>query len=134
MSLTVCDDVSVPEFDVLIKNWVPSLSRITLELNHLGRFPATQVMFLGVAPTKVLVETHEACHLLLARISRSIWDYYRPGQWVPHCTLGMPIPDESVSHALEISRSFQLPIPATTVEVGLVEVPSGEILGLYPLA
>ena len=133
VSLSVCDEVSVPEFDGLLKDWVPSLPRVTLELSHLGRFPETQVVFLGVAPTKELVEAQEACHLLLNRISHSVWDHYKPGQWVPHCTLGMPIPDESVSVALEVSRAFELPIPATTVEVGLVEVPSGDILGSYSL-
>lgn len=94
-----------------------------------GRAPA----YLAVAPTRRLLELHEDVHDAVDRavgqeVGQEIgtavsWSYYRPGSWMPHCTLAMDVACQStVADAL---TGTALPITATVASVDLVALPCG---------
>jgi 2'-5' RNA ligase len=135
VSFAVIDGDSIDEIHPALVEWVSPMLDVTLELSHVGRFPDTRVAFLGVTPTRSLVDLHEGLHRRLSTLQEgTIWDLYRPGGWVPHCTLAMDLDDSEMSRLLSLVRIVDLPIRADVVEVGLVEIPSGQVREAFPIA
>ena len=117
----------------VIQGWASAIRDIALELSYIGRFPEAGVAFLGATPTRFLLGLHAGLHVRLAALPTGPgWDLYRPGSWVPHCTLAMGVADPDVSRLLSLTRAVKLPIEAAVVEAGLVEIPSGEVRRASP--
>jgi hypothetical protein len=84
---------------------------IELELQFVGTFVG-RVLWLGPAPTADLVAHHAAIHDRLTAAGVTVDALYRPGAWVPHCTLSMRVPLRLMTDALRLCLDV-LPIPAT---------------------
>jgi hypothetical protein len=100
---------------------------VELELTAPGMFAADlPFLFLAPAPTPPLVHAHEAvCHLL-QRAAVDIHPHYRPGVWLPHCTLSMGVPADRMDVALRRCLDAQLPIAARLGDPALTDSVSGE--------
>lgn len=85
-----------------------------------GRAPA----YLVVSPTTELLTLHARVHRTIERTTgpaRS-WSYYRPGSWIPHCTLAMGVGcQSSVAEAL---AGVSLPVSGTVSSAELVALPA----------
>ena len=55
------------------------------------------------------------------RLGAGAWDHYRPGAWVPHCTLASDLEPQQFGSALAIAGRTSLPFECRLVEVGIVE-------------
>jgi len=80
--------------------------------------------YLAVTPTGRLLSLHEEVHEALG--GAGSWDYYRPGEWVPHCTLAMGV--TSPTAVAEVVGEAALPIRAQVSKADVVALPgrSGE--------
>jgi len=115
VSLAVFDGDPFMELSSLVRGWASTVHYMTLELSHIGRFPETGVAFLGVTPTRLLLDLHEGLHVRLAAHPTGTGsDLYRPGSWVPHCTLAMRVADPDVSRLLSLVRPVKLPMCSTS--------------------
>jgi hypothetical protein len=56
-----------------------------------------------------------------------LWEHYRPGVWVPHCTLAGGVDGDLVERALEAVLGAQLPIVAAVADVALVNSETGDL-------
>jgi 2'-5' RNA ligase len=98
----------------------------TLPLDAVGLFPGPgPVIYLGVTPTESLVRLHAQTAEFLRERGVDVWPQYRPGVWVPHCTVAMSVPDERLVAAATALRAA-LPIRARAARVGLVDSETGE--------
>jgi hypothetical protein len=90
---------------------LPAAPPLRLELGHVGQFVG-RVLWLGPTPTSELLAHQAAVHERLAAAGVTVDEFYRPGAWVPHCTVSMRVPRpvlaEAVRRCLEV-----LPMPAT---------------------
>jgi 2'-5' RNA ligase len=102
--------VTLAVFEKFTRNRViPLLTRlakkfdpIPFSLSSLGSFPGPEkALFLAPVVTPPLIELHQLLHSSLRGIARGAMDYYRPGQWMPHCTLSMGLSSKEVSRAFE---------------------------------
>jgi 2'-5' RNA ligase len=99
-----------------------------LQLSSVGAFVSPEtVVFLGVTPTAAMLELNRRVHARLDVARVAAWPLYRPGIWVPHCTLAMRPAD--VTAALSALRAAVLPIEASPVALRVVEVPTGRVTG-----
>lgn len=104
---------------------VPDVAGMPLTMTGLGFFLTGRApAYLAVAPTRRLLELHEDLHHVVDRSlaqesgTAVSWPYYRPGSWMPHCTLAMDVACPStVADAL---TGTALPITATVSSVDLV--------------
>ena len=97
-----------------------------LTLSSLGAFVAPEVvLFLGVTPTRELLALNVAVHARLDRAGVSVRPIYRPGSYVPHCTLAMR--PGSLDRALRAMLGAPLPIEVAAVAMRVVEVPTGRV-------
>ncbi|HWB35307.1 MAG TPA: 2'-5' RNA ligase family protein [Rugosimonospora sp.] len=92
---------------------------LRLQLDHVGLFRG-RVLWLGPVPTAELLAHHAAVYARLAAAGASAFDEYRPGAWVPHCTLSMRVPHARIPDALRLCLDT-LPITATVAGAALAD-------------
>ena len=89
-------------------------------LASVGFFPRVAV-FLAPTVTAQLLELHARFHRRFEHVGGAPWELYRPGVWVPHCTLAMDVEADRFGDALAIAGRVPLPLPARLIEIGIVE-------------
>jgi 2'-5' RNA ligase len=92
---------------------------LELSLDFVGLFRG-RVLWLGPVPTAPLI-AHQA--EVLARLDAAevtVFDEYRPGAWVPHCTVSMRVPHVKIPDALRLCLDT-LPINATIVGAAIAD-------------
>ncbi|MEU8237279.1 2'-5' RNA ligase family protein [Actinoplanes missouriensis] len=90
---------------------VPLGRGLPVEMNFAGQFVG-RVLWLGVTVTPGLLALHEAVHTRLHERGVEVWEHYRPGRWVPHCTISLRVPNPVMGQA--IRRCLEvLPLTAT---------------------
>jgi 2'-5' RNA ligase len=95
---------------------------IPVTLNAVGFFlTGTAPAYLGVTPTSRLLLLHEQVHAAIGEVAS--WDYYRPGSWVPHCTLAMDVTSPSAVTEV-VSAAVALPLHATVSGAHLSRLPA----------
>jgi hypothetical protein len=98
---------------------VPVAPSLSLQLDFVGLFLG-RVLWLGPAPTAGLVAHHAGVLARLDDAGVTVFDEYRPGAWVPHCTVSMRIPHTKLPDALRLCLDT-LPIPATVVGAAIAD-------------
>ncbi|GIJ81066.1 2'-5' RNA ligase superfamily protein [Micromonospora phaseoli] len=92
---------------------------LRLSFQHAGQFVG-RVLWLGPAPTPELLEHHRRVHDQLTAAGVGLVEHYRPGRWVPHCTLSMRVPNTLMAAA--VRRCLEvLPLEATVVAAALTD-------------
>ncbi|MEH1094615.1 2'-5' RNA ligase family protein [Micromonospora sp. CPCC 205739] len=92
---------------------------LRLGFDHAGQFVG-RVLWLGVTPTVELLAHQALVHERLARAGIALSEQYRPGRWVPHCTLSMRVPN--VLMAAAVRRCLEmLPLEATVVGAAVAD-------------
>ncbi|WP_305784205.1 2'-5' RNA ligase family protein [Symbioplanes lichenis] len=78
---------------------LPVARELTLDLDFTGQFVG-RVLWLGVTPTAELLGHHQAVHERLAAGGVEVWEHYRPGRWIPHCTVSLRVPNPMMAQAV----------------------------------
>ena len=119
LSLTVADDLDPAVTATDPATVVPSES-IAFEV--LGSFPSG-VLFLAAVPDQRLLEAqrlaYEACK------GARLWQYYEPGRWSPHITLGYGYTPDQLGRAAAIVLP-RLPLTLTGWSAWLEDGSTGE--------
>jgi 2'-5' RNA ligase len=92
---------------------------LRLTFQYAGQFVG-RVLWLGPSPTADLLAHQATVYDRLTRAGVAVNDQYRPGYWVPHCTLSMRVPNPLMTAA--VRRCLEvLPIEATVVGAAVVD-------------
>ncbi len=87
-------------------------AELRLSFNRIGMFTGPSlVLWLDPEPKEPLWRMHQTVHAVIG--PAQCRPHYRPGAWVPHCTLGMAIPAERQDAAIAFGRSFRGGLQAT---------------------
>ncbi|TCB93427.1 2'-5' RNA ligase family protein [Micromonospora zingiberis] len=92
---------------------------LRLSFQHAGQFVG-RVLWLGPAPTVELLAHHRLVYDRLAAAGVGLAEHYRPGCWVPHCTLSMRVPNSLMAAAVRRCLEM-LPLEATVVSAALTD-------------
>lgn len=98
---------------------VPLGRGMTLQLDFVGQFIG-RVLWLGVTPTAELLGLHHAVHDRLAAQGVEVWEHYRPGRWVPHCTVSMRVPNPLMAPAVRRCLEY-LPMRAAVTGAAVTD-------------
>jgi 2'-5' RNA ligase len=97
-----------------------------LFFDSLATFPGTaSVLFLGARATLPLLSAHAAVHELISSEQTELWQRYRPGMWVPHCTLAGGLDSTAISRAFGLLHPFQS-LPAHVAKICAVDTETGD--------
>jgi 2'-5' RNA ligase len=128
VSLVVSDDVEAmralgPELGEVVRMAGPQV----LALDAIGLFAVEEpALYLAVTPNERLLRLHAETAELLRGRGVALWPEYRPGAWVPHCTVAIGVPHDRCGDAVATVRSAPLPIRARSARPGLVDTGTGK--------
>ena len=92
---------------------------LTLDMDFVGQFVG-RVLWLGVTVTDPLLAHHRMVHERLAERGIEVWEQYRPGRWVPHCTVSLRVPNPVMGQAVRRCLEM-LPLSATVVGAAVAD-------------
>jgi hypothetical protein len=123
ISLSLCEDLDRSACQAKLETWAAGVKPLPISFQNLGIFPAPgAVVFTGPVVTSELLALQRQVDGLLDGCC--VWpefDYYRPGHWIPHCTLAMEFDDSQLPRALEIAGHLMLPLNGSISGVGVIE-------------
>jgi 2'-5' RNA ligase len=96
---------------------------LTMDLDFVGQFVG-RVLWLGVTATEELLAHHRLVHERLTAAAVDVWDHYRPGRWVPHCTVSLRVPNPLLAPAIRRCLEI-LPIRATVTGAAVTDHANG---------
>jgi len=120
VSLGIWDTVDRDGAESELTRFAVETAPVRLTLASVGLFPGVTV-FLAPTVTGELLDLHADIHRRFGRLGGGSWDHYRPGAWVPHCTLATDLEPHQFGSALAIAARVPLPLECRLVEVGIVE-------------
>ncbi|MEU7753848.1 2'-5' RNA ligase family protein [Micromonospora sp. NPDC049101] len=92
---------------------------LRLDFQHAGQFVG-RVLWLGPVPTPEMLAHQRMVSDRLTAAGVALSEHYRPGRWVPHCTLSMRVPNALMAAA--VRRCLEvLPLAATVVGAALTD-------------
>ena len=123
ISLSLCEELDRVSCQVKLEAWAAGVKSLPVSFQQLGIFPAPgAVVFTGpVVTPELLALQREVDGLLDGCCVWPEFDYYRPGHWIPHCTLAMEFDDSQLPRALEIAGHLKLPLNGSLSGVGVIE-------------
>jgi 2'-5' RNA ligase len=134
ISLAVLADLDPAQLREDLHRFAEFTRPLSVVLSYAGTFPTAEgVVFLAPIVTHELLEVHGRLHQVLRDRGLECVEYYRPGQWVPHCTVAIDVPPEKIAAALELSVRSEAFGPVEMDEVSLVEVPPVRDIYAFPL-
>lgn len=95
---------------------------MAIQFTHLGIFTTPEpVVFAAPLSTREILDFHENLHANLASESKNSWDLYKPGKWVPHCTLALNFKIEDLTEIFRCCQALPFPMDVHAVQLGVVE-------------
>ena len=92
---------------------------LRLKFNFVGTFVG-RVLWLGPTVTADLLAHHDTVCRALTAGGVEFDPLYRPGEWVPHCTVSMRVPLRQMTDALRLCMDI-LPIEATIIGAAVAD-------------
>jgi hypothetical protein len=122
ISLAVFDAVDVPVMEKLLREFALDQKRTAVSTPSAATFlNGERVIFLAPVVTRPLLELHSGFYDRLIGQGISFDPLYRPGNWVPHCTLDMELSAEEQARKMEICAGFAPLQHAELTAIGLIE-------------
>jgi 2'-5' RNA ligase len=123
VSLIPSDTLEERELIDRVRGVIANQAPLDVTVAHLGWF-SSGVLFLGVTPTTELLDLHRRVHAASAPSSKAKYiDLYKPGAWVPHCTLATGVSDDAAARAMRAAiEQLRLPHTARCTSLELVEI------------
>ncbi len=92
---------------------------VPLTFQFVGQFIG-RVLWLGPAVSSALLDHQAEVYARLSAAGLDLWEQYSPGQWVPHTTLSMRVPNSLLGTA--VRRCLEVvPIDATLVGAAVAD-------------
>ena len=122
ITLAVFDELPCQPCDRVLADLAAHTHLIPLQMHHLGIFLHPEpVIFVAPIPTIELLMFHQAVVEALSIDGARPRDIYKPGMWIPHCTLAIGFEHQSLPQLVEFSLSLQLPFDIRINQIGVVE-------------
>lgn len=128
ITLAIYDKIARERLFAGLSATVKHLSSMTIRFESLGYFEAPFGIVLWAAPTlpEQVVTAHESLHAEIG--IEPCREKYRPGIWIPHCSLATAIDFAKKDEAIEIVEQGMDPIEVTFDTVDCVSFMPVEVL------
>jgi 2'-5' RNA ligase len=125
VTLGIYDDDTVREADVraALDQASRNLRAITLTFDAIRTFDGSPtVLWASPRPNTILLDVHGAIHSVID--PDHCRPYYRPGAWVPHCTLATSVRNDQREAALSFATAFRKDMEVTFDALDCIRFPS----------
>ncbi|MEO8210563.1 MAG: 2'-5' RNA ligase family protein [bacterium] len=126
ITLGIFNNINPDEIKDKLSFFCKSITKIKLILSHIGIFPTEEnAIFLAPVVTQELFNIHVLFNEIFSEFKLNMHEYYLPGNWVPHCTIGMNIND--LATAIETVKNNFFAFQVTIEKIRLIEFLHGEL-------
>jgi 2'-5' RNA ligase len=104
ITLAIYDDIGIPKLVDVFDSAVEDLDRMTVRFDRLDYFEAPHAIILWAAPVlpKKVYSVYDHIH---SKIDTNLCrPHYRPGVWVPHCSLALSVDLAKKEEAIAMAR------------------------------
>jgi 2'-5' RNA ligase len=134
ITLAIYDRLECQVCEQKIAAFAKEVHGFNLLFSSIGIFDNTNpVVFAAPTLTRALLELHQRLHTLLEDEAHHPWEIYKPGLWVPHCSLAVEFPQQNLYQALEICLQLELPLQVPVSTLGVMQFEPISPLYDYPL-
>lgn len=134
ISLAVFDTQPPVGIEPLLAHFAAGMSAFSVHFAAVGTFPGPQgVVYLAPVVTNELLTLHKRFHAQLDAVNLAGHGYYRPGVWVPHCTVGYGLAAEQLPVAVALCRQADIFASVTVCALRLIEFRPVQVLCEYQL-
>ncbi len=107
---------------------------LPIKLSAIGLFPTDKgVVYLAPVVTATLLDLHRAYSDEAAASGHRSHPYYRPGNWIPHCTVAYDLAGEQISAAIQLCLQSQVFQTGELVALDLLESEPVRQICRFPL-
>ncbi|MFW6311942.1 MAG: 2'-5' RNA ligase family protein [Nanoarchaeota archaeon] len=111
-----------------------NMTSLQMNLANIGIFNKEKsVVFLSPKVDIKLLEIQKKLYDCFKDSQDLVWDYYKPENWVPHCTLGMDLTDDMLVKASSLFKEIDLPIRIVFKEIGILKFRPNEEIVRYKI-
>lgn len=103
------------DFSLNIQSFKISFSSIGIFLTE------ESVLFFAPVVTKNLLNIHKKYHNTFSQYNYNTIEYYKPNNWVPHCTIAMNLTESQLTNAVEKIKDIFIPFSCNIVGIGLLK-------------
>lgn len=123
ISLTVFTELAEPTpVAALLAEFAAVTPPIPVTFSAVGVFSGTQgVVYLAPVVTTQLLAHHRRFHEQFAPLAIVSNAYYRPGNWMPHCTVGFELPADKIGQAVTLCQQANVFQAVTLTTIRLIE-------------
>ena len=134
ISLTVFTELESAAIDALLAEVAATTPPLAVTFGAVGVFPSVQgVVYLAPVVTPQLLAIHARFHERLGQLAQPSNAYYRPGNWMPHCTVGIELPAEKIGQAVTLCQQADVFRTVTLTTIRLIEFRPVRPIFTYPL-
>lgn len=119
----------------VLKKLASRFAPIPFSLSSIGSFPGKEgALFLAPPPIPRLLQIHSALYDSIRGMVKRAWGHYIPGQWVPHCTIGINLSPRTLAKGFQLIQGMDFYMKGRCNRLVLVEFrPVRKIISI-PLA
>lgn len=122
ITLAIYDEINGKHSEEIINNFAYKFKPPSLMFSHIGLFRSKMNgIFAAPIVTESLLQFHKHFHDHFSGEGINSWVSYKPGNWVPHCTLGFDVAYDKIDAAFSICKSLKLPISISIASIGIME-------------
>ncbi|MBA1336299.1 MAG: hypothetical protein HPY66_2734 [Firmicutes bacterium] len=120
ITLAIYDTVNYPRFEERVEHFFGGVEGFPLNFSSVGMFPGGRgTVFLAPTVTSGLLDVHGRFHHAFKDHDDLAWEYYKPGLWVPHCTVST---DTDYETAIEVLNLINETFRGMTAQVNAVVI------------
>ncbi len=119
ISLAGFDQIDLAQVSARLDDFASTTAAFAITLSAIGVFPGTGVVYLAPVVTQSLLTIHSRFQRLLEPLGLPSNAYYWPGNWLPHCTVGLNLPAATIGQAVLLCQQAPVfrPVPLTRVRL-----------------
>ena len=122
VTLAIYESLDCQTCESKISGLASKIRGFDLNFSFLGIFHSeSPVVFIGPTTSKELLDIHSQLHAVLKDDADHPWELYKPGQWVPHCSLAVEFPATKLKEAVQICLKLNLPLLIPVAALGVVQ-------------
>ena len=126
MTLAVYNDMNVGDLKTIAEGLARAAIPLDIAFDNVASFSVDLgVVYLQPAREETLRSLHEQLHQHGETWADRVWAYYRPSNWIPHCTLAMGIPPNELARTLFAARDMYRYISGRIESLGIVGMTPG---------
>lgn len=120
ITFLITDDRGIDKMKKRLDGIARKIPLPVVRFSHIGYFPSSGVVFIGITPTTELMRFHTVICSKFEGTDSRISPYYMPSKWIPHCSIADGV--EEISIKTSVYREIPFPFEARIERLAITEM------------